>query len=764
MRTPTSTYRLQITPTFTLHDAASRLEYLHDLGVDWVYLSPILAAVPGSEHGYDVIDHGRIDPARGGADGLATLSREARRLGMGILVDIVPNHMGVALPHENAAWWDLLRLGRKSSYAEWFDVDWDAGDGRLRIPVVGDDDLGADGAIDNLTIVDDELRYHDNRYPIAPGTGEGTPQQVHDRQHYELIGWRRADHDLNYRRFFGINTLAAVRVEDPAVFDATHREVGRWFDEGLVDGLRIDHPDGLRDPAGYLERLRERIGGAFIVVEKILEPGERLEPWACEGTTGYDTLGVIDRVLTDPDGEGPLGDVDTHLRGGEAIEWHDLIHDTKRAIADHTLGSEVHRIGREIVGQLQQPPSEQIDDALAELLACFPVYRSYLPSGETHLRAAEQEARRRRPELGDQLDQVMPILGDPQNPAALRFQQTSGMVMAKGVEDTAFYRYPRLTSLNEVGGDPSIFSMDVEEFHREMRHRQQEWPDAMNALSTHDTKRSEDVRARMTTLAQFPDRWRAVIDHLEHEFPEGDKAFGNLVLQAVYGSWSHDGNTADRADRLAEYAVKAAREASIITTWTANDAEVEIQLRRLATDAASDDRIGRLVVETNRAWASNVLAAKLLSITIPGFPDLYQGSEQVGDSLVDPDNRRPVEWPADTNPPAHPAAADLGALKTHVVREALRLRRDRPELFTRYEALRASGEKGHHVLAFDRGGSITVVGRFSSAVDSWGATEIAIPPGNWRDLVSHRTFSGGQVDVAELFDEHPVALLVAEDS
>ena len=450
MRTPVSTYRLQITAGFGLSAAARTLTYLHDLGVDWVYLSPLLEAEPGSDHGYDVVAHDRIDPARGGAEGLAQLSAEARRLGMGVLVDIVPNHVGVATPQVNAWWWDLLTHGRSSRHAAAFDVDWDLGGGRVRIPVVGDDD-GCAIEIDPVA-----------RRGAVPRPRLPTGSRDDDARGAALraVSWRLADHGLNYRRFFAVNTLAGIRVEDHAVFDASHVEIGRWFDEGLVDGLRVDHPDGLRDPASYLDDLAQLTRGAYVLVEKILEPGESLEPeWATAGTTGYDVLGLIDRVLTDPAGQGPLTALDARLRGAP-VDWHALIHDTKRAVADGILGSEVRRVVRELgplVEEVAQQPSRDhgvLVDAVAELAACFPVYRSYLPAGREHLDAALADARRRRPDLAETFDLLAPVLGDPAQPAALRFQQTSGAVMAKGVEDCAFYRTSRLTSLTEVGGDP----------------------------------------------------------------------------------------------------------------------------------------------------------------------------------------------------------------------------------------------------------------------------------------------------------------------
>ena len=338
MRVPATTYRLQIRSSLDLHDAARLLPYLHDLGVDWVYLSPLLAAEPGSDHGYDVVAHDRIDESRGGAAGLATLSAEARRLGMGVLVDIVPNHVGVATPKENGWWWDLLARGRDSEHADAFDIDWDAGAGKVRIPVLGDDGTDAVEVDPGPGVV----RYHEHTFPLALGTS------ALEEQHYELVHWTVADHGLNYRRFFAVNTLAAVRVEDPDVLAATHREIARWFDEDLVDGLRVDHPDGLRDPAGYLESLAGITDGAYVLVEKILETGEQLpKSWATQGTTGYDALAMIERVLVDPAGREPLEDLEARLRGGP-VDWHLMIHRTKRAVADGILGSEVHRITREL--------------------------------------------------------------------------------------------------------------------------------------------------------------------------------------------------------------------------------------------------------------------------------------------------------------------------------------------------------------------------------------------------------------------------------
>ncbi len=799
-RTPVSTYRLQITPEFDLLAAARLLPYLHDLGVDWVYLSPLLASEPDSEHGYDVTSFNRIDPARGGAVGLAALSAEAQRLGMGVLVDIVPNHVGVATPAENAWWWDLLKHGAGSKYAAAFDVDWEAGAGRIRIPVIGDDDQPEPGgAIGNLEVVGNLLRYHDQLFPVAPGTAEPDddgnppdPQEVHAHQHYELVNWRRADTDLNYRRFFAVNTLAGVRVEDPRVFDAVHVEVRRWFDEGLVDGLRVDHPDGLRDPKGYLDDLADLTGGAYVLVEKILEPGEELPTsWATAGTTGYDALAHLDRVLTDPAGQEPLDALEARLRGADGpVDFHAMVHDLKHEVATGILRSETRRIVRGLRRELADatPDDEALEAAVAELLACFPVYRSYLPdAGHEHLEQAFTAARTRRPELAATLDAVRPILADGDTLPAKRFQQTSGMVMAKGVEDCAFYRYSRLTSLNEVGGDPSLFSITPAQFHEAMTLRQREWPHAMTTLSTHDTKRGEDVRARITVLAEMPQHWEHALRRLLALAPVPDPVFGSLLWQAILGAWP-----ASR-DRLRAYAEKAMREAGDHTTWTQVDTDYEHAVQR-AVDAVFDDHDVRSVLEdlvehtAHPGW-SNALTAKLVALTMPGVPDVYQGSELWEQSLVDPDNRREVDFDlrddllgavrAGARAALGHGPEDSGIVKLLVTHKALLARRERPELFTGYTPLSAEGEAAEHCLAFDRGGAITVATRLPHGLRTrhgWGDTTLTLPSGSWSDALTGRSVSAGSttaagsttgdgvVRLADLLHDYPVALLLREDT
>ncbi|MET0839107.1 MAG: malto-oligosyltrehalose synthase [Marmoricola sp.] len=741
-RRPASTYRLQIHEGFDLFAASRRLPYLHDLGVDWVYLSPLLAAEPGSNHGYDVIAFDHVDVSRGGREGLDALTAEARRLGMGVLVDLVPNHVGVATPARNAWWWDVLEHGRDSVHAEAFDIDWDFGRGKLLVPVLGDDDLPVDGqATGHLAVVNGELRYHDHRLPLAPGTDHGTPDEVHERQHYRLVSWRRGDSDLNYRRFFTVTTLAGVRVEVPEVFAASHPEVRRWFDEDLVDGLRIDHPDGLRDPEEYLDHLAGLTAGAYTLVEKILAPGEDLpHGWAMDGTTGYDVLALLDRVLTDPAGEQPLTGLETRLREAEQ-DWPRLVHDLKRSVADGSLRAETRRIVRELPDLLPDSHGE-LEDAVAEVLACFPVYRSYLPTGREHFDHAIRQALQERPDLADALEHLAPVLADPATPAAQRFQQTSGMVMAKGVEDCAFSRSSRLTSLNEVGADPDIFSVTPAEFHEAMSTRQRDWPYAMTALSTHDTKRGEDTRARIALLAEVPERWAQTLDALLAEAPLPDAGFANLLWQAAFGAWPIE------ADRLHAYAEKAMREAAEHTTWTDPDEGFESAVHAAidTVDRSTSARalLDALVEDLATATRSNSLSLKLLALTVPGVPDVYQGSEVEERSLVDPDNRRPVDF--DT---ARATLADGTVEKQQLTAEALRLRRERPELFTSYTPLLAEGPAADHVLAFDRGGAVTVVTRLPVGLAQ---------KGGWGDTVLHLPGRTERVDV--ILSERPAAIVV----
>jgi (1->4)-alpha-D-glucan 1-alpha-D-glucosylmutase len=761
---PSATYRLQVHAGFRLQDAAEVAGYLADLGVTHAYSSPLLRSAEGSTHGYDTVDHAHIDEARGGRPGFDRFVAALHEHELGLVLDLVPNHMGVADAAAAPWWWDVLRHGRHSAHAAAFDIDWPFGGDKVRIPVLGSAD-----DVEKLEVVDGELRYYDHRFPLAPGTGDGTAQEVHARQHYELVDWHRADDDLNYRRFFAINTLAGLRAEDPAIFAATHELVLQLVREGAVDGLRIDHPDGLADPKGYLDRLAAASGQRWTVVEKILEPGEDLpESWATAGTTGYDALSEVDQVLIDPAGEAALTALDSELTG-RPVDYAQLVHDCKREVTDGMLGSEVARLVRNI-GELPGVDRAQQTEALAELLATFPVYRSYLPDGREHLDATVATVRNSRPELAPAIDALHPVLAQAGTEAATRFEQTSGPVMAKGVEDSAYYRWARFVALNEVGGDPARFGTTVEGFHESQARRLDRKPQSMTTLSTHDTKRSEDVRARLAVLAEMPTEWAQLVRQLLDRHPLADRPMAHLIWQNLIGAWPLS------RERAHAYAEKAAREAGTSTTWTSPDEEFEKQLHALV-DAAFDDEatsgaIEELVTRIAPSGWSNSLSQKLLQLTMPGVPDVYQGTELWDFSLVDPDNRRPVDYElrrrllASLDAGEVPAVDGTGAAKLLVVSRVLRARRDHPEWFTGYEPVPVDGSAADHLVAFDRGAVVAVATRLpvALAATGWGDTALHLPNGPWRNLLTgERIVSDvGGVAVDVLLARLPVALLVRD--
>ncbi|MEU4792328.1 malto-oligosyltrehalose synthase [Micromonospora tulbaghiae] len=758
--TPRSTYRIQVRPGFDLDATAELAGYLAALGVTHLYTAPLLTAAPGSTHGYDVVDHRAVNPQLGGEAARARLVRALRAAGLGLVVDIVPNHAGVARPEANPAWWDVLRRGRDSAYARWFDIDWDRG--RLLLPVLADT---AD-ALDDLKLVDGELRYHEHRFPVADGTGDGSPRQVHDRQHYELVNWRRGDAELTYRRFFAVSDLAGLRVEDPEVFDATHAEVLRWVDAGEVDGIRVDHPDGLRDPAGYLARLRAAAPERWLVVEKILEYGEDLPDWPVDGTTGYDALAAVSGLFVDPDAEPEFTTLDGRLTGRHT-SWPDLTHATKLEAATRLLAAELTRLAA-LVPEL---PGEQVRAALAELAACFPVYRGYPPEGARHLAAARSEAGRRRPDLTGVLDAVTARLRDPGHELAARFPQFTGAVMAKGVEDTAYYRWSRFVALNEVGGSPAHFGVPPAELHRFAASRHVRWPASMTALSTHDTKRGEDVRARLAVLSELPGRWAERVADWMSRAPLADPALAHLLWQTAVGAWPIE------RERLHGYAEKAAREASVTTSWADPDPAFEHELHALV-DRMYDDpelhaQITAFAAEITPPGWSNALGQKLVQLAMPGVPDVYQGTELWENSLVDPDNRRPVDFAVRRDMLARldagwrPAVAGDGAAKLLVVSRTLRLRRDRPDLFGGYRPVPARGPAAAHAVAFDRGGAVAVATRLPLRLarsGGWRDTTVSLPVHECTDLFTGRVYSGSELLLDDLLSTYPVALLAPTDS
>ncbi|ANY05034.1 malto-oligosyltrehalose synthase [Pseudonocardia sp. HH130630-07] len=787
-RLPGSTYRLQFSRDRTFADARALTGYLDRLGIGALYASPLLASGTGSNHGYDVVDPTRISAERGGEDGLRALLGTLREHGLTMLLDIVPNHVGVAVPHENPWWWDVLTHGPSSRWAQHFDIDWGAGP--LLLPVLDADEetalasLGIDGAPG-----DPEIRYYEHRFPVAPGTEGGTPQEVHDRQHYRLVSWRRGAAELTYRRFFDVSDLAAVRVEDPAVFRDTHAKVLELLrSDDTIIGLRVDHPDGLSDPGGYARRLRAEIGPwKWLLVEKILGVGEDLPvSWPVDGTSGYEALREVCGVFVDPDGAGLLTQFAAEHTGTKPSA-HAVEDDGRHLVAERILVAEVHRIAdafragpgadSRLTGlDLTGVTATDLTDAVAEFLCGFPVYRSYLTpaiaEGRAAADAAVAAARTRRPDLGAVVAALHAgLVGDPGSEFATRLQQTSGMVTAKGVEDTAFYRYNRLVALNEVGGDPARFGVSPAEFHAGLAHRESGRSRTMTTLSTHDTKRSEDVRARLAVLAERPAEWADLVRRWSVRHPLPDRSLELLAWQSLVGAWLIP------ADRLASYLGKASKEAKLVTSHTDAVAEVDERIAAWPAEVLADEElvaeIASFVAGISGPGWSNSLGQKLLQMAGPGVPDVYQGTELFEYSLVDPDNRRPVDFAARERLLARidggwqpPIDAD-GAAKLLVTSATARLRRFRPELFSGYGRLDAQGAAAAHAVAFSRGGGalVAVATRLPEGLarrGGWGDTTLPLPGGfdDWHDMIADRPVDGPAPALAGLLDRYPVALLV----
>lgn len=754
-----ATYRLQLRGAssgfaFTFADAEKLLDYLDDLGVSHLYLSPITTAVRGSAHGYDVTDPTRVSAELGGPEGLARLAAAARTRGMGLIVDIVPNHVGVDKPEQNPWWWDVLRHGRSSAYAGFFDIDWELGDGRIILPVLGSDDDVAD-----LTVDGEQLRLGDLAFPIAPGTGDGSGAQVHDRQHYRLVGWRNGV--CGYRRFFSITSLAGLRQEDRAVFDAWHAEVARWCADGLVDGVRVDHPDGLSDPVGYLQWLRALVGPhTWIVIEKILAVDEALDPaLPVAGTTGYDVLREIGGLFVDPNGAPALTAL-FESAGADYQHMPALLRELKADTTTGTLASELARLRRSIVAAAGAD-HPLLPEAVAALLGHIDVYRCDYPALAAVMPTALAETDSAAPELGPALQIVAAAIADGGEPA-VRLQQLCGAVTAKSVEDCLFYRDARLVSLNEVGGDPQRFGVGAAEFHHSAATRARLWPQTMTTLTTHDTKRGEDVRARIGALSQVPSLWAEFVARWETTAPSPDPATGLFLWQNIFGVWPVDGEvTGELRDRLHAYTEKAIREAAWHTTWNDPDTDFEDAVHGWldsVLDGPAARELTRLLAQLDAHAENDALGQKLLALTVPGIPDVYQGTELWDDSLVDPDNRRPVDYPARRH-----ALESLSHPKIRVVAAALRLRRTRPETFLHggYHPVLAAGSAAEHIVAFRRADDVLVaITRWTVQLSDtgWGDTVLPLPDGSWTNTLTGAVVSG-KPTAEQLFAELPVALL-----
>ncbi|WP_151525488.1 malto-oligosyltrehalose synthase [Serinicoccus kebangsaanensis] len=813
----TATYRLQLHAGFTCADAEQVVPYLHALGVSHVYLSPVLTAVPGSEHGYDVVDHTRVNPEIGGRAGLEALARSCHDLGIGVVVDVVPNHMAMVAPlWRNAPLWEVLRDGQTAARASWFDIDWGHLGGRLGLPVLGDD---LPAVLDRGEITldvgrEDEgpaagqpvARYYEQVLPLAPGTeelaaghpdGAGSPAAVGavlDAQRWLLASWRDAPDVLNYRRFFEVDGLIGVRVEQADVFSSTHELLLELHRSGVVDGFRIDHPDGLADPTAYLEQLTgATLPGTPIWVEKILEGEERLPPgWPCSGTTGYDANAALSAALVDP-GTTDVVSREWAATGGEP-DVHVEIERCKRLAATELLRPEVARLMRRAVQALPRLDAGRLREALLELLVSVHVYRAYVRPGAmpgahdaelvAPLLTGQQGAVQGRPDLRTEIDALVTVLTDPQgcatDPGAaadlcVRFQQTTGPVMAKGIEDTAFYRWHRLVALNEVGADPAVgldAERGVDRLHTWARHQAEHWPLGMTTLSTHDTKRSEDVRARILAVSGDAEGWarisaavRSAAGRLDVDLPTA-----HLIWQTLVGAGPVD------RDRLEAYLTKAMREAKAHTTWTDPDEDYEARVLALAdemlTGGEVTDAIAATLQDNVLTTRTLTLAQKILQLTLPGVPDTYQGSGVVDLSLVDPDNRRPVDYDERIERlrrlDATGWTGDLSDEVLWVTSRVLRLRAWLPQAYGPGADYRPV-EAGEHVLGFLRGGvaaTLTIrAPRSLGAAGGLGDTRIPLPPDLWVDALTGAEHPVGEegAPAAEVFADGPVALLVRAD-
>ncbi|MGC3953675.1 MAG: malto-oligosyltrehalose synthase [Propionicimonas sp.] len=837
-RIPLNTYRLQLHAGFTFADALAQLDYLVELGITDLYLSPILESVPGSTHGYDVVDPGRISAERGGRDGLEALAGAAHARGLGVFVDIVPNHMAIPTPLSlNPALWSALRDGHDSPYAQWFDIEPGA---QLLLPNVvldGEDDpiptLIKDGrlAFGDLTRPDGTtepvLTLDGQPYPLSPGTAGLPLAEAVAAQGYALQRWQGNHTRLTHRRFFDIVTLIGVRQELPAVFDASHALLLELFEAGHLDGFRVDHPDGLADPQGYFERLSAATGGAWVVAEKILSGDELLPPaWPVAGTTGYEASWRFDAVQLDPTAAVPLAELAQRTDEQPSQTWDQVADRAKRFVAEGSLAIDVDRLIR-LVGRLEPGlPAEDVRHCLTEFLVGMDRYRAYVRPGQpigdedaavlatAAARAEGNLPERLRPVLARLHDlaagRVVPGLDQPEQRTAaaefvVRFQQVTGALLAKGVEDTAFYRWTQLLTLCDVGADPAHFGFPspavdpafvhqtrgtnsepasgaLAELHDWLGRVNAGWPAGMSLGSSHDSKRSEDVRARIAVLSEYPDEWADLVTRLAPLVTDLPAPIRTILWQTLAGAWT-DGQLP--ADRIAAYAIKAGREQKLWTSWVSPDDRLE----ELVAGAIPQLLENPLVRQAFTGWVeltaesvrSNTLATKLVQLTALGVADTYQGQETVRLSLTDPDNRRPVDFaglndllsaltlsdgsdylPNNGSPrqirrgellfgrksepnerqPALPVR--LAEQKLLLTTLALRLRQRHPEAFRdgSYHPLTSTTD---FAWGFARGGepaAVTIATRLTrrrERAGGWQSTDrLALPPGAWRNLLTGR--------------------------
>jgi (1->4)-alpha-D-glucan 1-alpha-D-glucosylmutase len=859
-----ATYRVQLTPVFGFAELRERLPYLAELGISHVYLSPCLEAVRGSVHGYDVTDPTHVRRELGGEARCDALFAACRELGLGVVMDIVPNHMAASAEH-NPWWRDLLRWGAASHYAHYFDVDWARHEGRVLLPILGTSRGSARTPWDvrlELTHGELEMVADEERLPLsarslalvyaslADGDAElsarlvklvafdrkgavrallesaeravldwlrtperaaqaaeavaavnATPErlrEVLEAQYYRLRFWRAGLDELNYRRFFDVSSLCALRVEDREVFDAVHVQVRRWIASGALAGVRVDHPDGLEDPEQYLERLRDLVQSRWLFVEKILQPNEALPPsWPVDGTTGYEFASISTRLFVDARAEAKL--TATYCRRAElpGYDLQHLAHAAKDRALRELFGAEVAALTARAlpVCQTEGGPSGagDVQRALLGLLTGLPVYRTYLRPGRlaserdrTLLEVASRYAISESPELAALVRRLVDLLlGTPTTPRndelSAAFQQLSGPAMAKGLEDTVLYDDARLLALNEVGNDPARFGASVEEFHAYCLETRETWPNTLMATSTHDTKRSEDVRLKIALLSEIPEEWDTLSEAWmarARSLPGGgsvDPRTLYFLLQTLVGAHPIS------QPRLSGYLLKAVREAKAWTSWLSPDVPRESIFAEfvvaLLEDSVFTRELEAFVARLTPAFVRHSLAMTLLKLTAAGVPDIYQGSELWDLSLADPDNRRPVDYDlrerllrsvgsgvlgSDTR---QPFQEGCGAEKLWLMRRVLALRRQRPECFDArgaYMPLEVTGAERRRVVAFQRGSGVIVVApRLTlSLTRGWRDTQVVLPAGKFVDVLTGEPAVNGQLDA--LVARFPVALLVED--
>ncbi|MGA8090628.1 MAG: malto-oligosyltrehalose synthase [Terracidiphilus sp.] len=882
-RVPTSTYRVQLNASFTFDDAADMAAYLLDLGISHVYCSPYLQAAPGSMHGYDVVDHQRVNEELGGEEGHHRFCARLAELGLGQVLDIVPNHMAIGARNQN--WWDILENGPSSRFATWFDIDWHSSEVKLQnkvlIPVLGDQ-YGRVLTAGQIQIDQESgslcVRYSEHLYPLAPRSvpvildraaryansstlsflsdslmrlplpeatdTEGINSRHRDKeviydllrrfceehpaavqavdravceingdydaldellnlQHYRLAYWRTADQELGYRRFFDVNSLVGLRVERPHVFDATHRRILDWLHEGVLDGVRVDHPDGLRDPLQYFTRLRQQCPEAWIIGEKILEPGESLrENWPIQGTSGYDFLNLCNGWLTYPEGLKEITQIYKDFTN-EPTDFAEIAREKKLSVAHEALGSDVNRLASLFVEICENNRDRrdytraEIRRAIREVGSAFRVYRTYVVPDRNEIVdedrheivEAVERAKSQRPDvdaglfdfMGDVL--LLRSRGPLETEFVYRFQQFSSPVMAKGVEDTAFYCFNRMIGLNEVGSAPDREGPTTSGFLECCMKMQASHPATMTTLSTHDTKRSDDVRARLAVITEVPTQWRGFLrrwSRLNATFKtdaQPDRNTECFLYQTMIGAWPIE------RDRLTGYMEKAVREAKQQTSWTQQNRKFEDALtgfieRIYASNefmAAIEEFVGRILMPGR----VNSLAQTLLKCTAPGVPDTYQGSELWDLHLVDPDNRGPIDYAVrqsllselKSEIPVEEIVnrMDSGLPKLWVLYRSLNLRRRRPELFgaeADFEPLSFEGKKADHAMGYLRAGKLaTIVPRWPVKLGGhWSNTTVELPGDRWTNLFTDDTLHGGCMPLQNILGRFPAALLVKAES